>query len=240
MSLKMQPEPLNYYDWKILRSIPQSFTWRTPAEEQRRRMEKAKLDLSPSTEFSEELTRQLSAIVSLAPGIRSLNFEFVEPQDAGLDVVLFGGTFKINGHWKSFDFCHSSAKWCEGYLSRDNENKFSEEIFFCNHTVLDLYHAFVKEMAKVSRTIPYFISKEQNLLRATTRLYKLPRAVKITSTDKSNELLVSWDLCYADPQLYQMLNFVVILHQYESCRARRNDLIYREGMSDIYATSILY
>ncbi|KAH7075389.1 hypothetical protein BKA63DRAFT_511401 [Paraphoma chrysanthemicola] len=193
--------PLDATMWKLLR---QYNLCRTPAEELRHRFEFAEPITTPDQPFAKHVDRMLRCLLSSSQATKDMQIVFVDGATLQIDTGFFETTWRIHNRWLTYAGAHQRDVFCEG-LDSDHQHPF-----VCDHVVLHLWDIMLSQL-KNRDNYPEIAEKDPWLKSmALARLSQTPRSAECVTTDRRNELRVSWQSVDSHQNKDKTVN--IILH----------------------------
>ncbi|KAH7090748.1 hypothetical protein FB567DRAFT_546909 [Paraphoma chrysanthemicola] len=200
-SLKKNPMPLDAKMWKMLRQYD---LCRTPAEELRHRFEFAEPITIPDQTFANHVDRMLRCLLSSSEVTKDMEIVFVDGATLQIDAGFFETTWRIHNRWLTYEGAHQRNVFCEG------PNSDHQHPFVCDHVVLQLWDIMLSQL-KARDNYPEIAETDAWLKSiALARLSQTPRSVECVTTDRRNELHVSWQSVDSHQNKDKTVN--IILH----------------------------
>jgi hypothetical protein len=225
-SLKRQPAPLSNKLWRILSKY--GFI-RKPREEQNHLFRNSSVSDEPSTLFSINIQRGLSACLALHARTQRVQVEYVTGAETEVEMLFDKQKqlLKVHEKWLNFSRIHETTPCRASML---DEIQLLDSIFLCDHVIEELCDLAVIEIVETFDCNVDAASRFIKSMRIQVRenLQHMPREVSVQPSDEPRGLVVSW----ADNEserVRQVLNngaYSVILHRERTCAQMRSELLH--------------
>ncbi|GAM33939.1 hypothetical protein TCE0_013f01201 [Talaromyces pinophilus] len=189
-SLKRQPAPLSNKLWRILSKY--GFI-RKPREEQNHLFRNSSVSDEPSTLFSINIQRGLSACLALHARTQRVQVEYVTGAETEVEMLFDKQKqlLKVHEKWLNFSRIHETTPCRASML---DEIQLLDSIFLCDHVIEELCDLAVIEIVETFDCNVDAASRFIKSMRIQVRenLQHMPREVSVQPSDEPRRLVVSW------------------------------------------------
>lgn len=220
----MHPYKLKTILWKLLRNYSLGST---PSERRLSLFSRAPTVLIPSHPFCIQVERSLKSSLELFEELNDITVQFVKGRGSSIDAMFDQDhrLLKVHDKWLDYSQVHQTAP-CIFYELK-NGDVSSEDIFFCDDAVNDLFEAVLTEVQD-----PLKLDHRQCRTMkkaAAKKLLEMPRHVLASATENHSELLVSWAGAQSrafSERYGKDMKYSVVLHKMNVCETKKSALLY--------------